>query len=241
MQEEIIQMLGKNLLRKSVSLVTLAAVWCVYSTVAIAVPLHSTAEITVTGQVTVNGQQAVSNSTVLSGSVISTGANSSAVVSLGKLGRVEILSDSSMTLNFGTNNIIAMVDAGKVRISSSIGVSTTATTKHATFIADSSQADSFLLEVECSHTHIDMTSGAVTMREGTTDKQVAAGSSAYAGNLTQTGCKPCLRPGSSPGPAFAGWPWLLLVAAGVAGTAIILNQDDDTDIGGGTVVVSPTR
>jgi hypothetical protein len=60
-----------------------------------------------------------------------------------------------MTLNFGTNNIIAMVDAGKVRISSSIGVSTTATTKHATFIADSSQADSFLLEVECSHTHID--------------------------------------------------------------------------------------
>lgn len=235
-------MFGKNMLRKSVTLMTLAAVWCFYSLVAFAMPVDTAAEITVTGQVTVNGQSAVSNSTVLSGSVISTGSNSSAVVSLGKLGRIEISSDSSVTLNFGTNNIIAIVDSGKVRISSSVGVATTATTKHATFIADSSQADNFALEVECSHTHIDTTSGAVTMREGTNDKQVAAGSSATAGNMAQTGCKPCLRPGSNPGPAFAGWPWLLLVAAGVAGAGIFLaGQDKDTDLGGATVVVSPTR
>lgn len=235
-------MFGKNLLRKSVTLMTLAAVWCVYSTVAYAVPVDSTAEITVTGQVTINGQPALSNTTVLSGSVISTGAGSSAIVSLGKLGRVEISSDSSMTLNFGANNIIAIVDSGKVRVSAAAGVATTATTKHATFIGDSSQANNFALEVECSHTHIDTTTGAVTMREGTSDRQVAAGSSATAGNMAQAGCKPCLRPGSTPGPAFAGWPWLLLVAAGVAGAGIFLaGQDDDTDGGGGTVVVSPTR
>lgn len=235
-------MFGKNMLRKSVTLMTLAAVWCVYSMVAFAMPVDSTAEIAVTGQVTINGQTAVSNTTVLSGSVISTGPNSSAIVSLGKLGRVEISSDSSMTLNFGANNIIAIVDSGKVRVSASAGVATTATTKHATFIADSSQANNFALEVECSHTHVDTTSGAVTMREGSNDKQVAAGSSASAGNMAQTGCKPCLRPGSTPGPAFAGWPWLLLVAAGVAGAGIFLaGQEDNTDIGGGTVVVSPTR
>jgi hypothetical protein len=235
-------MYGKNMLRKSVTLMTLAAVWCVYSMVAFAAPVDSTAEITVTGQVTVNGQTAVSNSTVLSGSVISTGSGSSAVVSLGKLGRVEISSDSSMTLNFGANNIIAIVDSGKVRISASSGVATTATTKHATLIADSSQSNNFGLEVECSHTHLDTTSGAVTMREGTTDRQVAAGSSATAGNMAQTGCKPCLRPGSNAGPAFAGWPWLLLVAAGVAGASIFLaGGKNDTDLGGGTVVVSPTR
>lgn len=234
-------MFGKNLLRKSVTLTTLAAVWCVYSMVAFAMPVDSAAEITVTGQVTVNGQPAVSNATVLSGSVISTGSNSSAVVSLGKLGRIEISADSSATLNFGSDNIIAIVDSGKVRISSSAGVATTATTKNATFIADSSQANNFALEVECSHTHIDTTTGSVTMREGTTDRQVAAGSSATAGNMAQTGCKPCLRPGSTPGPAFAGWPWLLLVAAGVAGVGILLGQDNNTDVGGSTDVVSPTR
>lgn len=221
---------------------TLAAVWCVYSMAAFALPVDSAAEITVTGQVAVNGQSVVSNSTVLSGAVITTGANSSAVVSLGKLGRVEISADSGVTLNFGANNIIAIVDSGKVRVSSTPGVATTATTKHATFIADSSLAANFGLEVECSHTHIETTSGAVTMREGANDKQVAAGGSATAGNMAQTGCKPCLRPGSNPGPAFAGWPWLLLVAAGVAGAGILLvGQDDPTDLGGGTVVVSPTR
>ncbi|MFN0140606.1 MAG: hypothetical protein ACKVQW_11045 [Pyrinomonadaceae bacterium] len=234
-------MFGKKIIRKSVTAMTLGAVWCVYSTVAFAAPVDSAAEITVTGQVTINGQQAISNATVLSGSVISTGSNSSAVVSLGKLGRVEISADSSLTLNFGANNIIAIVDSGKVRVSASTGVATTATTKHATFIADSSQANNFVLEVECSHTHIDATSGSVIMREGSNDKQVAAGSSATAGSMEQAGCKPCLRPGSTPGPAFAGWPWLLLVAAGVAGAGILLGQDDDTDIGGGTVVVSPTR
>ncbi len=233
-------MFGKNIIRKSVTLTTLAAVWCVYSMVAFAVTVDTPGEISVSGQVTINGQPAVSNATVLSGSVISTGANSSAVVSLGKLGRIEVSSDSIMTLNFGTNNIIAVVDAGKVRVSSSVGTATTATTKNATFIADSAQANNFGLEVECSHTHVDTTSGLVTMREGSSDKQVAAGSTAVAGNLMQTGCKPCLRPGSTPPPAFAGWPWLLLVAAGV-GVGAILLIDDDSNQGGGTVVVSPTR
>lgn len=233
-------MFGKNMIRKCVTLTTLAAVWCVYSMVAYALPVDTPAEITVTGQVSVNGQAAVSNATVLSGSVITTGANSSAVVSLGKLGRVEISSDSSMTLNFGTNNIIAIVDSGKVRISSSVGVATTATTKNATFIADSSQSNNFTLEIECSHTHIDTTSGSVTMREGSSDRQVVAGTSATAGNLTQTGCKPCLRPGSTPPPAFTGWPWLLLIAAGV-GIGAVLLIDENSDMGGGVVVVSPTR
>lgn len=234
-------MFAKNFLRKSVTLATLAAVWCVYSMVAYAIPADSTAEISVTGQVTVNGQQAVSSSTVLSGSVISTGENSNAVVSFGKLGRVEISSDSNVTLNFGSSNLIVIVDSGKVRIATTSGTATTATTKNATFIADSSQANNFTLEVECSHTHLDMTTGSVTMREGATDRQVAAGSSATAGNMAQTGCKPCLRPGSTPGPAFAGWPWLLLVGAIVAGVAIGFTKQNEVTPGGGVVVVSPTR
>ena len=67
-------------------------------------------------------------------------------------------------------------------------------TKDATVIADSSQSDNFLVQVECSHTHVDTTSGLVTMRTGSSDKQVVAGTSAIAGNLAQKGCAPCLRP-----------------------------------------------
>lgn len=235
-------MLGNFSFRKITTLFTLAAVWCVYSMVAFALPKDAAGEITVSGHVTVNGQTAVSNSTVLSGSQIVTGADSSAIVSLGRTGRIEILANSSLTLSFSDNTIIGTLSEGKYRISNAAGVATTMATKNATVIGDTGQANNFLIEVECSHIHVDTTSGVVTMREGTKDKQVAAGTTATAGDLTQTGCKPCLRPGSAPPVAIAGWPWLILVAAGVAGAAIFLGtRENDTTLGGGAVIVSPTR
>lgn len=235
-------MLGKNILRKSVTSLTLAAVWCVYSMVAFAMPKDFAGEITVSGQVTVNGQAAVSNSTVLSGAVITTGDNSSATVSLGKTGRLEILANSNMTLRFTETSIVAILSEGKARVSNAAGVATTVTTKNATFIADAGQADNFMVEVECSHSHVDISAGIVTMREGSSDKQVIAGTSASAGNMAQTGCKPCLRPDSAPGPSVGNWPWLLLLAAGAAGLGIYLGtRGDDSNFGGGGTVVSPTR
>lgn len=233
-------MLGKNTFHKFVTLTTVAAVWCVYSMVAFALPVNQAGEITVSGQVTVNGQSAVSNSTILSGAVIAAGANSNAVVSLGKLGRVEVLADSNVTLIFSANSIVATLSEGQTRVSTSAGVAATVTTKDATVIADSSQADNFLVQVECSHTHVDTTSGLVTMKTGSTDKQVVAGTSAVAGNLVQKGCVPCLRPNSVPGPAVAGLPWLLLLAAGGAGVAIFLaTQSDDGIVIGPGPVISP--
>jgi hypothetical protein len=239
-QEEITQMLGKTIIRKSVTVFTAAAVWCVYSMVAFAMP-GDAGDITVTGQVTVNGQVAVSNSTILSGAVIATGDNSSATISLGKTGRIEVGANSNVTLQFSDSSIIAMLGEGKTRIANPAGISATVTTKHATVIADTSQAANFLVEAECSHTHVDTTSGLVTMRQGSSDKQVAAGTTAVAGSLVQTGCKPCFRPDSTPGPAVAGWPWLLLLGGAVAGLAIFLGGDDDTTTSGGPIIISPTR
>src|SRR5688572_21812496 len=234
-------MLGKNILRKSVCSLAAIAVLCVYSSWAIALPNTLTGEITVAGQVTVNGQSAVSNSTIISGSTIVTGADSNAIVSLGKTGRIEILANSSIVLNFSDSSIVGILSSGKARVANAAGVSTTITTKDATVIADAGQADNFTVEVECSHTHVDTTAGLVTMREGTSDKQLAAGTSATAGNLAQTGCRPCLRPDSAPPVRVAGWPWLILLAAGVAGAAILLCGDNDVDCCDDVIVISPTR
>lgn len=239
-------MLGKNRIRKSITLLTAVAVWCVYSTVIFAATKDVTGEITVTGQVTVNGQTAVSNSTIISGSTVETGANSSAVVSLGKLGRVELSADSNLTLRFSEGSITGILNAGKVRVSNAAGVATTITTKDATAIADAGQANNFAVEVECSHTHVDTTTGLVTMRTGTTDKQVAAGTTAEAGNLSQTGCKPCMRPNSAPPvPVLglgAGAIAAILVAAGIGvGVAVFMGGDSDVVLDGGSQVVSPTR
>ena len=209
--------------------------------VALAAPYGSTADISVTGTVTVNGQAAVSNSTIVSGSSIVTGADSSATISLGKIGRVELMSDSNLTLQFSESSITGIINSGKVRVTNGAGVATSITSKDAVAIADAGQSDTFVVEVECSHTHVDTMAGIVTVREGTNDKQVVAGTSATAGNLAQTGCQPCLRPNSAPPVRFAGPWWLLLVAAGVAGTASFFGRKNEIDLGGGTVVVSPGR
>ncbi|MGH9948745.1 MAG: hypothetical protein ACRD6X_16345 [Pyrinomonadaceae bacterium] len=234
-------MLGKNSFRKITTTFTALAILCTYSMVALAIPKDVTAEITVSGQVSVNGQNAISNSTILSGSTIVTGANSSAVISLGKTGRVEVLADSNLVLNFSASGIVGMLSSGKVRVSNAPGVAATVTTKDATVIADAGQADSFLVEVECSHSHVDATTGLVTLREGTADRQVAAGTSATAGNLSQTGCKPCLRPDSAPALKVGGlWVWLAVI--GVAGVAVFYGvKKRDPDDGGEVIVVSPTR
>jgi hypothetical protein len=233
-------MLGKNFIRKIITSFTAFAILCVYSMVVLAVPKDGMAEITVTGQVTVNGQTAVSNSTIVSGSTIVTGANSSAVISLGKSGRVEVLADSNLVLNFSASGIVGILSAGKARISNAPGVAATITTKDATVIADAGQADTFLVEVECSHSHVDTATGIVTMREGASDRQVAAGTSATAGNLSQTGCKPCLRPDSAP-PVRVGGLWVWLAAIGVAGVAVFWGLKKKNDIGGDVIVVSPIR
>jgi len=235
-------MLGKNCFRKITTSLTAAAVLCVYSMVGLAATKDLTGEITVTGQVSVNGQSAVSNSTIISGSTVVTGPDSSAVISLGKVGRIEVLADSNIVLNFSDSSIVGILSAGKAQVSDGVGVATTITTKDATVIADAAQANNFVVEVECSHTHVDTSSGLVTMREGSSDKQVAAGTTATAGNLSQTGCKPCLRPNSAPPVAIAGWPWLILAAAGVAGVAILLGGGNNGVINPhGVIIVSPTR
>lgn len=232
-------MLGKDILRKFVCSLTAMAVLCVYSTWVLALPNTVTGEISVTGQVTVNGQTAVSNATIVSGSTIVTGSNSSAIVSLGKMGRVEILADSNLVLNFSETGIVGILASGKARVANAANVASTVTTKDASVLGDATQANSFLVEVECSHTHVDATTGSVTMREGSNDRQVAAGTSATAGNLAQTGCQPCLRPGSAP-PVGFGFPWwVFLVAGGIVVTTILIK--DDPDEPGDDIIVSPTR
>jgi hypothetical protein len=72
--------------------------------------------IQVDGRVTVNGTSASSGATVSSDSTIETAAKSSAVVSLGKLGRVEVLPETKLVLRYDDSSISILLDSGGVRI-----------------------------------------------------------------------------------------------------------------------------
>ena len=242
-------MLGKNLIRKSITFLTAIAVWSVFSMPVIAAPDDVMGEIIVSGQVTVNGQTAVSNSTIISGSTIVTGANSTATINLGKNGRVELLPDTNFTLKFSKTSIVGTLDAGKVRNSNAPGVATSVTTRNATVVADAGQANTFGVDVgcadeaRCTQTYVDTATGLVSLRSGSTNKQVAAGTDATVGNPSQTGCKPCLRPGSGISVPVAGLgllPLLFAVPAAV-GTAIFFGGGSPCTGCDHVVTVSATR
>ncbi len=242
-------MLGKNLIRKSITFLTAVAVWSAFSMIAIAAPGDIMSEITVNGQVTVNGQTAVSNSTIISSSTIVTGANSTATINLGKNGLVELLPDTNFTLKFSKTNIVGTLDAGKVRISNASGIATSVSTRNATIVADAGQANIFGVDIgcadeaRCTQTYVETTTGLVSLRSGSTDKQVAAGTDATFGNPSQTGCKPCLRPGLGILVPVAGLPFLpFLIPFGFLPFIPSIFDNEPPCIGcGDTVVVSATR
>jgi len=86
-------------------------------------------ELSVSGHVTVNGQAAISGATVFSDSVIATGANSSATISLGKLGRVELFPKHQHQTKFGAANISASLEAGRVQVATLAGTAAIVTAK----------------------------------------------------------------------------------------------------------------
>jgi len=147
--------------------------------------------IQIDGRVSVNGAPAVKGATVLTDSTIKTEAKSSSVVSLGKLGRVEVLPESTMKLSFTDSGImVSMLEAGRVRISSSPGVSAKATTNDGEVVATGAQMNEFTVDTSCGNTLVSVNKGTVELRAGTTVKQIAAGGQDTAGTA---------RPGCTPG------------------------------------------
>jgi hypothetical protein len=229
--------------RKPITLTLALAILCTYSMVALAAPQQGpTGDLSVVGEVTVNGTSAISGATVFSDSTVTTAKGSSAVVSLGKLGRVEVLPESSVKLSFTDTGITGMLDAGRVRISSSSGVNAMITTKDGSAVADMNQPNVFMVDVECGNTLVSTQSGRVELRAGTTVKQIAAGNQDTAGTATPgTRCTRFQQPemrGLGGGALAA----LLLAAGGAIAAAIIAaTQDNDFNFGDGPIVISPSR
>lgn len=237
-------MISRTWSRKSIAFSVAVAVLSVYSMVALATPGQKgpSGELSVSGQVTINGQAAISGATVFSDSTVATGANSSAVVSLGKLGRVELFPNSSVKVTFSDANISASLESGRIQISTLAGVSAIVTAKDGAAVADARQASTFMVDVECGNMIVASQGGAVELRAAGKTVPVAAGTSESAGTPQPgTRCTRLTRSdsfGKLSGGALAA---LLLAAGGAVGAAILAGNGDDLNFGGNVVVISPTK
>jgi hypothetical protein len=241
-------MISRTWSRKSIACCLAVAIWSLYSMVALATPGQQgktgpSGELSVSGQVTVNGQSAISGATVFSDSTIATAANSGATLSLGKLGRVELLPGSSIKLSFTDTSISGSLETGRVRISTPAGVSANITTKDGSVVATGDQATAFNIDTECGNTVVATQAGQAELRSGDKTQQIAAGQDAQAGTAQPgTRCTRLQRPegfGKLHGGALAA---LLLAAGGAIAAAIVAarSSNNTLNFGGNVVVVSPT-
>jgi len=243
-------MISRTWSRKSLAFCLTIAILSVYSMVSLASPGQQgqtgpTGELSVSGQVTVNGQNAISGATVFSDSTVATAQNSSAVVSLGKLGRVELLPGSTMRLSFNENSVSGSLESGRARVSTSAGTTANISTKDGSVVADAAQANAFSIDTECGNTIIATQSGNVALHAGEKVQQVAAGQDATAGQATPgTRCTRLTRTdtfGALHGGALAA---LIIAAGGAIAAAIIAGRSNSNDLnfgGSNVIVVSPTR
>lgn len=144
--------------------------------------------LTVVGEVKVNGANAISGATVFSDSTVTTAKGSSAVVSLGKLGRVEVMPESTMKLSFDNSSITTgMLSAGRVRFSSSAGIAATAETANGKVVATGREENKFTVDTRCGSTFVATEVGTVEVH-GRVVTTVPAGSDVEVGTPKE-GCK----------------------------------------------------
>lgn len=107
---------------KALSLCLVIATITTYSMVALANTNKVVGEILLSdnaSSVTVNGQSIQSGNSIFSSSTIVTPTDNNAVVSLGKLGKVKLDNQSTVTLSFDSNNVTSTLVNGKLTVMSS--------------------------------------------------------------------------------------------------------------------------
>ena len=229
-------MISKTWSRKFIATAVAVAVLSVYSMVVLAAPgaKKASGELSVSGQVTVNGQKAISGGTIFSDSTIDTAAQSSALVSISKVGRVELAPNSNLRISFAENNITAVLDAGSAQVSTLQGITVNLTTKDGIVVVDGSEPTTFTVNATKGRTSVSTLLGVAQFKAGGSVKQVAAGESASAG-VPQTDDDD----DDMSGGALA--VLLLAVGGAVAGVLYAVLHNNDLNFGGSVTVVSPTK
>ena len=115
---------SKTWISKALSMCLAVTILVTYSMVALAGTDKITGELLITGKningenpaVKVNGETAQSGRSVFSSNTITTPENASAVINLGKIGKIELGPNTTFTLSFSENGIGGNLGAGRVTV-----------------------------------------------------------------------------------------------------------------------------
>lgn len=197
---------SKLWIRKALSMCLVVAVIASYSAAALANTGKIAGELLVTGKslngetpfVKVNGETAQSGRSVFSSSTIVTPENANAIINVGKLGKIEVAPNSTLTLSFDEKGISGDLSQGRLTVLSA--------------------------------------SEAVSVKTANGILQLNAGEVATANGKAR-------QDDDDDNDGGAAWlPWALIFGGAVAGIVVAaVVADNETQLGGGTTVVSPNR
>ena len=110
---------SKTLIRKALSLCLMVAIYATYSMVTLASTEKIAGELLISGKnssVKVNGETAQSGRSIFSASTISTPENTSAIINLGKLGKLELAPNTTANISFSDKGINGDLLSGKITV-----------------------------------------------------------------------------------------------------------------------------
>ncbi|HEY0460506.1 MAG TPA: hypothetical protein VGC97_15325 [Pyrinomonadaceae bacterium] len=122
---------SKTLIRKALSLCLMVALYVTYSTVTLASTDKIAGELLISGKnssVKVNGETAQNGRSIFTASTISTPANTSAIINLGKLGKIELAPNTTANISFTDKGINGDLLNGKITVlgaTESVNIKTT--------------------------------------------------------------------------------------------------------------------
>lgn len=208
---------SKTLIRKALSLCLIVAVYATYSMVALAGGEKIAGELVVSGKsssVKVNGQDAETGRAMFSTSTIDTPDSTSAILNLGKLGRIQLAPNTTASISFNEKGISGELMSGKITV---LGA--------ADAVSINAGGKTVLLNAGES----------VGANGGTDDYRDSNGNCVDADNDGKKECDD-----AKVGAAW--WLWAAIFGGAVAGIVIAATSDNNrVALGGGGTVVSPSR
>jgi len=123
---------SKTLIRKALSLCLMVAIYAAYSMVTLASTERIAGELLISGKnssVKVNGETAQSGRSIFTASTISTPENTSAIINLGKLGKLELAPNTTANISFTDKGINGDLLSGKITVLGTTGAVNIKTTE----------------------------------------------------------------------------------------------------------------
>jgi ferric-dicitrate binding protein FerR (iron transport regulator) len=197
------------------------------------------AELTAFGLVKIDGELARSGQTLFSGSTIETSHDATSFINLGARGRLELLRDSSLSLQFDRTTLQGLLGSGRARITVAAGIRVEVATKDATVISDATQPAIFSVGFWNEELVVAVITGHVELREREGHvREVGAGQLAFVEDGAQA--QSSNKKGTSKRKLAA---ILLPIGAALAILAFVFARGEDNrtlDFGGCVMILSPT-